>query len=152
MTTPSTADRSARFVYVTYIRTTAEKVFEALTRPEVTRRYWCHENVSDWQTGSGWQHVRHATGEVDLVGKVIETDPPHRLVISWANQSQQEDPAAYSRVSFDIAPRPDGIVRLTVTHEDLQPGGGMLAGISEGWPLVLSSLKSFLETGTGVPM
>ena len=143
-------DKSASFVYVTYIRTTPEKVFEAITRPDVARRYWGHENVSeDWQPGSGWQHVRaDEERTVDLVGEVLESDPPRRLVISWANESQKDDPDQYSRVAFDIEAQGD-VVKLTVAHEDLQPGSGMLNGISKGWPQVLSSLKSFLETGHG---
>jgi uncharacterized protein YndB with AHSA1/START domain len=138
------------FVYVTYIRSTPEKVFEAITRPEIARRYWGHENVSDWKVGSDWAHVRaDAEHAVQLVGKVIETTPPTRLVISWANESQAQDPAAYSRVSFDIA-EDDGLVRLTVTHDELEAGSGMDTGIRKGWPIVLSSLKSLLETGEGI--
>jgi len=138
------------FVYVTYIRSTPEKVFEAITRPEVARRYWGHENVSDWRAGSDWQHVRaDAQRSVQLVGKVVEATPPTRLVITWANQSQADDPEAYSRVSFDIVPYED-MVRLTVTHDELQAGSGMARGIQQGWPIVLSSLKSLLETGQGM--
>jgi len=146
-------DRSASFVYVTYILTTPEKVFEAITRPDVTRRYWGHENVSsDWKTGSAWQHVRTDEAKtVDLVGEVISSDPPRQLVISWANESQKDDPKQYSRVTFDIEPTGD-MVKLTVTHEELQPGSGMFNGISKGWPLVLSSMKSFLETGRGLEL
>lgn len=146
-------DRSASFIYVTYIRTTPEKVFEAITKPEIARRYWGHENVSqDWQPGSGWQHVRtDVTRTVDLVGEVISSDPPRQLVISWANESQKDDPDQYSRVTFDIEEQ-DDMVRLTVTHDDLQPDSGMLNGISKGWPLVLSSMKSFLETGDGLDL
>ena len=138
------------FVYVTYIRSTPEKVFEAITRPEVARRYWGHENVSDWRPGSSWEHVR--TDEertVDLVGKVVEVAPPARLVITWANPSQAADPASYSRVSFDIAAYED-MVRLTVTHDELEAGSGMAKGIQQGWPIVLSSLKSLLETGQAI--
>ncbi|MCS5601414.1 MAG: SRPBCC family protein [Paracoccus sp.] len=144
-------DMSASFVYVTYIRTTPDKVFEAITRPEIACRYWGHENISDdWQPGSEWRHVRtNPARSVDLVGKVLESDPPRRLVLSWANESQQDDPAQFSRVIFDIDQQ-DRMVRLTVTHEDLQPGSGMLKGITEGWPLVLSSMKSLLETGQGM--
>ena len=143
--------KSASFVYVTFIRTTPEKVFEAITRPEMARRYWGHENVSeDWQPGSRWQHIRTDEARtVDLVGEVLESDPPKRLVISWANESQKDDPDQYSRVTFDIEPQGE-IVKLTVMHDDLQPGSGMLKGISKGWPHVLSSLKSFLETGQGL--
>ena len=140
------------FVYVTYIRSTPEKVFEAITKPELARRYWGHENVSDWKPGSRWEHIR-ANDErtLELVGKVIETVPPSRLVISWANASQADDPGAHSRVTFDIVEY-DNMVRLTVSHNELEVGSGMLKGISNGWPAVLSSLKSFLETGSGIDL
>jgi uncharacterized protein YndB with AHSA1/START domain len=138
------------FVYVTYIRSTPEKVFEAITKPEIARRYWGHENVSDWKPGSGWQHVRaNAERTVQLVGKVVEVAPPTRLVITWANASQADDPDATSRVTFDVAPY-DEMVRLTVTHDELEAGSGMAKGIQQGWPIVLSSLKSLLETGQGI--
>ena len=138
------------FVYVTYIRSTPEKVFDAITRPEIARRYWGHENVSDWKVGSDWQHVRaNEQRTVELVGKVVEHTPPARLVITWANQSQAADPSAYSRVQFDIVEY-DGMVRLTVTHDELDADSGMARGIKQGWPAVLSSLKSLLETGEGI--
>jgi uncharacterized protein YndB with AHSA1/START domain len=135
------------FVYVTYIASTPEKVFEAITRPEIARRYWGHENVSDWTPGSKWEHVR-ANDErtVELVGEVVEVSAPDRLVITWANASQAADPDAYSRVTFEVEAY-DDMVRLTVTHDELEAGGGMAMGISKGWPVVLSSMKSFLETG-----
>lgn len=138
------------FVYVTYIRSTPEKVFEAITRPEIARRYWGHENLSDWQPGSDWRHVR-ANDErtVNIVGKVVEVSAPRRLVITWASPSQSDDPAAYSRVSFDVEAY-DDMVRLTVTHDELEAGSGMASGIQKGWPIVLSSLKSLLETGQGI--
>jgi len=138
------------FVYVTYIRSTPEKVFEAITKPEIARRYWGHENVSDWKPGSTWQHVRaDEQRTVQLVGKVIEIAPPTRLVITWANASQTADAASTSRVSFDVAAYED-MVRLTVTHDELEAGSGMATGIQKGWPIVLSSLKSLLETGQGI--
>ncbi len=145
-----TANGTTSFVYVTYIHAPADKVFDAITRPDLARRYWGHENVSDWQPGSAWEHIR-ANDErtVELVGKVIEVDPPKRLVISWANASQAADPASYSRVSFDIVEY-DDMVRLTVTHDDLIADSGMARGVSKGWPIVLSSLKSFVETGRGL--
>lgn len=138
------------FVYVTYIRSTPQKVFDAITRPEVARRYWGHENVSDWQPGSPWQHVRaDEQRTVQLVGKVVEVAPPTRLVITWASPSRADDPEGTSRVSFDIAEY-EGMVRLTVTHDELEAGGSMATGIQKGWPIVLSSLKSLLETGEGI--
>lgn len=141
------SDQTATFQYVTYIRAAPDKVFEAITRPEIARAYWGHENVSDWTPGARWSHVRdNPDRTVELVGEVVEHAPPRRLVITWANASQADDPAAYSRVAFDLVPY-DDMVRLTVTHDGLIPGSGMHTGISTGWPLVLSSLKSFLETG-----
>jgi uncharacterized protein YndB with AHSA1/START domain len=141
-----TQSRSS-FVYVTYILSTPEKVFDAIVRPEIARRYWGHENVSDWKPGSTWEHVRaNPARPVELAGKVVENTPPRRLVITWANESQRNDPAKTSRVAFDIEPH-DGMVRLTVTHDELEPGSGMEKGVTRGWPLVLAGLKSYLETG-----
>lgn len=144
-----TKDKTS-FVYVTYIRATAEKVFEAITKPEISRRYWGHENVSDWKLGSKWEHIR-ANNErtVEIIGNVIEFSPPTRLVISWAHASQTSDPASHSRVTFEIQDY-DNMVRLTVSHDDLEAGSGMANGISKGWPMALSSLKSFLETGENI--
>jgi len=85
---------------------------------------------------------------VDIVGTVIENDRPRRLVISWASPDDSANPEKTSRVVFDIEPYKDDAVKLTVTHSELEPDSGMLRGISAGWPLVLSALKSFLETGT----
>jgi uncharacterized protein YndB with AHSA1/START domain len=138
------------FIYVTYIRSTPQKVFDAITKPEIARLYWGHENVSDWKPGSGWQHVRaNEQRSVELVGKVVEVQPPTRLVMTWANASQAQDPESYSRVSFDIVEYEE-MVRLTVTHDELEAGSGMAKGITQGWPAVLSSLKSLLETGQGI--
>jgi uncharacterized protein YndB with AHSA1/START domain len=138
------------FVYVTYIRSTPEKVFEAITRPDIARRYWGHANVSEWTPGSDWQHVRdNEQRTVDVVGKVVEVAAPTRLVITWASPSQAADPDSYSRVTFEVAAY-DGMVRLTVTHDELEAGSGMAKGIQHGWPIVLSSMKSLLETGQGI--
>ncbi len=143
-------EEKTSFVYVTYIAASPQKVFEAITRPELARRYWGHENVSEWAPGSKWEHVR-ANDErtVELVGEVVEITPPSRLVMTWANASQADDPDAYSRVTFEIVEY-DEMVRLTVSHDDLIAGSGMANGVSKGWPTVLSSLKSFLETGRGL--
>lgn len=138
------------FVYVTYIVSTPDKVFEAITKPEIARRYWGHENVSDWRPGSKWEHVRADDARtVELAGEVVEVSPPSRLVITWANASQADDPTRHSRVTFEIEEYEE-MVRLTVTHDELEAGSGMAKGISKGWPVVLSSLKSLLETGRGL--
>jgi uncharacterized protein YndB with AHSA1/START domain len=133
-----------KFVYVTYIASTPEKVFQAITEPAVTRQYWGMENVSDWKPGSPWRHTDGKT--VRMVGEVIEHAPPRRLVISWAWPREADDRAKRTRVAFDLE-RIDAMVKLTVTHDELEPGSDMERGITEGWPRVLSSLKSFLETG-----
>ncbi len=137
------------FVYVTYIRATPEKVFDAITDRELTAQYWGHRNASDWKVGSAWEHRRiDGSDAVDIVGTVIENDRPRRLVISWASPGDAADREKTSRVVFDIEAYKADAVKLTVTHSELEPDSGMLRGISAGWPLVLSALKSFLETGT----
>jgi uncharacterized protein YndB with AHSA1/START domain len=142
------------YVYVTYIRSTPEKVWQALTDREISGQYWgCHSNVSTWAVGSKWEHQRtDAQRTVDIVGEVIESVPPKRLVFSWAAPSDATRPEKVSCVTFDIEVYKDDGVRLTVTHDRLEPGSKMERDISGGWPLVLSSLKSFLETGGGLPM
>lgn len=147
------------YVYVTYIATTPEKLWRAITDPAVTGQYWAgrdgwvRTNVSDWEPGSRWQHRRNdAAGTVDVAGTVIESVPPTRLVITWARPSEVDDAEKHSRVTFDIAQDGDGLVKLTVTHDDLARDPKMLQGVSNGWPLVLASLKTMLETGRGLPV
>ena len=141
------------FVYVTYIATTPEKVWQAFVDTDVMRQYWvgaecARVNVSDWKPGSRWEHQRDDdTHAVDIVGKVVESTPPRRLVYTWARPSEADDTTKHSRVAIDIEPHGDGLVRLTVTHEDLEKDPKMLAGISSGWPKILSNLKTLLETG-----
>lgn len=139
------------FVYVTYIRATPQKIWQALTDADITARYWGHRNVSDWQPNSRWEHRRNdQSGAADIVGTVIESDPPRRLLVSWAVPGTESDPQQVSRVTYDIVEHKDGVSKLTVTHTELEENSKMLRGISDGWPIVLSSLKSFLETGEGV--
>ena len=138
------------FVYVTYIAAPQQRIWDALLKPEFTRQYWLHDNVSDWKPGSGWEHKSHETGEVQLVGKVVEVEPPKRLVMTWAAPMDAANPSAHSRVTFELEPV-DEMVRLTVTHDELVPGSDMEKAISGGWPRVLSSLKTFLETGKPLP-
>jgi uncharacterized protein YndB with AHSA1/START domain/DNA-binding transcriptional ArsR family regulator len=138
-----------RLVYVTYIATTPERLWEALTDPELTARYWGHRNVSGWARGDGWEHRRLADGAADLVGTILEVDPPRRLAHTWAFPAEAGDPARRSRVTFDVEPLGEA-VRLTVTHEDLPPE--QAAGTDRGWAWVLASLKSLLETGRPLPV
>jgi uncharacterized protein YndB with AHSA1/START domain len=85
------------------------------------------------------------------VGRVIQSVPPRRLVLSWADPENEKMEEKHSRVTIDIAPYRD-VVRLTLDHEGLEPDSDMLAGITEGWPMVISSLKSLLETGRALPV
>jgi uncharacterized protein YndB with AHSA1/START domain len=140
------------FVYVTYISTTPEKLWNALIDPEMTKDYWGrHRNASDWKPGSKWAHEDYDSGEQDVVGQVVEADPPKRLVLTWESSNPTYRGKYPSRVTFLIEPFM-GEVRLTVTHEELEPDSPMFHGVSQGWPAVLSSLKTMLETGCAMPM
>jgi uncharacterized protein YndB with AHSA1/START domain len=137
---------SDKFVYVTYIRSTPEKVWAALTEPEFTRTYWfgiTHE--STWKPGAPW-HMAFEDGRITDSGSVVAADRPRRLVLSWRNEWKPEIKAeGYSRATFDIEANGD-TVKLTVTHE-IENGPNFIEAVSGGWPQVLSSLKSLLETG-----
>ena len=136
-----------KYIYVSYIAATAEAVWQALLEPEFTRQYWEHDNVSDWQPGSDWAHHRiDGSGVDDIVGTVISSEPPRKLVLSWASAENKHVAENHSKVTLDID-TVGTMVRLTVTHEDLVVDSPMLRGISFGWPRVLCSLKSLLETG-----
>ncbi|GGZ00781.1 hypothetical protein GCM10010365_19500 [Streptomyces poonensis] len=148
-TTPTESDKPCT-VYVTYILSTPERVWDALTDADLTAAYWGHSNVSDWRPGSRWEHVRtDGSGIADVVGTVVESERPTRLVTDWADPGDEDRPDRWSRVTFDIRPHAD-IVRLTVTHENL-PDENERAEAAAGWAAVLSNLKSLLETGSPLP-
>lgn len=138
-----------RYVYVTYIESSPERVWEALTDPNLTAEYWGHSNVSDWQAGSPWEHRRvDGSGIADVIGTVIEAVPPQRLTMTF--DAPGATPAGGpSTVTFDIEPYHE-IVRLTVTHENLA-GEEALEAVSAGWAAVCANLKSLLETGHVLP-
>lgn len=135
------------FVYVVYIHSTPEKIWQALLDPEMTKEFWGrHRNSSDWKPGSAWRHENYDdASDISVAGTVVESDPPRRLVLTWA----QPNGTDVSRVTFDIDEFM-GSARLTVTHSELSEE--MMRGISAGWPAVLSSLKTLLETGASLPM
>jgi len=139
------------FVYVTYIRTTPQKLWDALTKPDLTRVYWFGTwHDSTWQPGASWKMTK-PDGEVSDSGEVVETDEPRRLVLRWRNEFRPELRAeGYSRCTFDIEPAGES-VKLTIRHEMEGPGTKFIDAVSGGWPKVLSSLKSFLETGDPLP-
>ena len=134
------------FVYVTYIETTAEKLWEALTSRAFTKRYWFNTEVqSDWKVGSSVALVMD--GKPTDIGEILEADRPRRLSYTFKHVSDEElrkEPA--SKVVFTLEPH-GKVVKLTLTHEGFIEGGKMLDGISKGWPAILASLKSLLESG-----
>jgi uncharacterized protein YndB with AHSA1/START domain len=137
------------FVYVTYIETTPEKLWHALTEGDFTERYWFGYRVtSDWTVDSSYQFAKQ--GKPSVEGKVLISDPLRRLAYTWDPCSVDAKRERTSRVTFDIEPR-GNVVKLTVTHDDLDEGGKTLRDISGGWPMVIASLKSVLETGRPMP-
>jgi uncharacterized protein YndB with AHSA1/START domain len=133
------------YVYVTYIETSAEKLWEALTDGDFTERYWFgHRIASDWKQGSPYRFGKNGNSMVE--GEVITFDPVRRLAYSWENRKPEAAGEGISRVTFDLEPH-GKVVKLTVTHDELGEDGKTLRDISGGWPMVLSNLKSLLETG-----
>lgn len=150
------------FVYTTYVKTTPERLWQALTEPAFTSRYWGLVFHSDWQEGSTYSLEQGGVTISDPDQKVLVSDPPRRLAYTWhsfspewveavgrqhfsAQQLGELAAEPRSRVAFDIEPA-DGMVKLTVVHDGFEPGSTVLAGISQGWPRVLAELKSLLES------
>jgi DNA-binding transcriptional ArsR family regulator/uncharacterized protein YndB with AHSA1/START domain len=153
------------FVYTTFIQTTPERLWQALTDPSFTRRYWNTAFETDWQPGSAmtWQQRDVTIAHDDQ--RVVEAEPYTRLSYTWHTftpewaqtvgftQERFERLAAErrSKVTFEIEPIDDVQVKLTVTHDDLEPGGELIDLISNGWPRVIANLKTLLETGEPLP-
>lgn len=138
---------NSRFVYVTYIRTTPEKLWKALIDPEFTRRFW-NETWQDceWKPGSTWR-LMIPDGRVADAGEVVEIEPQRRLVLRWRNEFMPElREEGYSRMTYEIEKKGES-VKLTVIHEMVRGGSKLIDAVSGGWPMILSSLKSLLETG-----
>jgi uncharacterized protein YndB with AHSA1/START domain len=137
----------SRFVYVTYIRTTPEKLWQALLEPEFTRQYWFESShESEWTPGAAWQLVM-PNGHALNSGEVREIEPHRKLVLQWLAEFNPELRAeGPSRVTFDLEPQGES-VKLTITHEIDRPDSRVVQTFSGGWPLLMASLKSFLETG-----
>ena len=138
--------RKPEFVYVTYIATTPDKLWRALTDAKFTKQYWMDcELISDWKVGSRMTMNRY--GEVKNECVIRDSDPPRRLAYDWVSvhdpEMKREKP---SHVTYLLEPHGD-LVKLTVTHENFADGSKTLPSIAFGWPMVLSSLKSILETG-----
>lgn len=173
-TTPmGPANDPTTFVYSTYIQATPERVWQGLTDPEFTRRYWRHPTAggvsmaTDWQKGSTYD-LTYDEGSLvveDAAQVVLESDPYRRLAYTWHTFSPEwatrhgfdEETAASwraeprSKVAFDIEETAPGVVKLTVVHDGFGQGSEVLKGVSSGWPAVLASLKTLLETGSPLP-
>ena len=137
----------SEFVYVTYIRTTPEKLWQALIEPEFTRKFWVgtHQE-SDWKVGSSWKLVT-PDGRVADDGEILEIDPPRKLVLTWQNHLfPQTNAEGFSRMSYDLVPM-GSTIKLTVTHSMEHKDSDLVKKVSNGWPNILASLKSLLETG-----
>ncbi|MFC0400303.1 SRPBCC family protein [Paraburkholderia rhizosphaerae] len=138
---------SDTFVYVTYIRSSAEKIWAALTSPDFQRQYWFDMHCeSDWQAGSSWRMV-FPDGRVADTGEIVESTPPKRLVIRWHNEFRPELKAeGPSLCVMEIEPVGDAS-KLTITHSIDKEDSNFIRAVSGGWPRILSNLKSLLETG-----
>ena len=161
------------FTYTTYLHARPERVWQGLTDPTVTKRYWRHQMAgpkawhSDWRKGSIYDLVHDEVGLVvsDPEQVILESDPHRRLSFTWhtftpewaAKVGMDETTAALwraeprSKVAYDIADVGHGVVKLTVVHDGFEPGSDVLQGISNGWPAVFASLKTLLETGAALP-
>ncbi len=166
-------DKMTSFTYTTYIHTTPEQVWQGLTDPAFTRCYWRHQRAgvktfrSDWKKGSTYDLAHEEVGLVvhDPEQVILESDPHRRLAYNWHSFTPEWAAAVgmdeatadawraepRSKVAFDIEEVGRGVVKLTVTHGGFWPGSGVLQGISSGWPAVLSSLKTLLETVGTLP-
>jgi uncharacterized protein YndB with AHSA1/START domain len=136
---------SDTFIYVTYIRTTPDKLWAALTTPDFQARYWFGiRQECDWKAGSSWRML-FSDGRVADSGEVLESEPPRRLVLKWRNEFRDDlKDAGYSRCTYELEAHEEA-VKLTVTH--VSESKAFIEAVSGGWPKILSNLKSLLETG-----
>ena len=137
----------SQFVYVTFIRTTPEKLWRALMEPEFTLQFWMGTTQeSEWKVGSSWRIVK-PDGKNSDSGEVVEIEPHRRLVLNWQNHLFPEMTAeGFSRMTYELEQKGD-MVKLTVTHGMEKSESKFIKAVSNGWPIILASLKSLLETG-----
>jgi uncharacterized protein YndB with AHSA1/START domain len=135
------------FAYVTYIRTTPEELWTALTTSEFMKKYWFGISFeTDWKVGSPWKMI-HPDGRITDAGEILEFDRPQRIVLRWRNEFRPELKAeGYARCAIELEPQ-DGAVKLTISHTIERADSKLIQAVSGGWPKILSNLKSLLETG-----
>lgn len=138
------------FVYVTYIRTTPEKLWSALTDPEFMKQYWFGAHgESRWTTGSPWKLV-FPDGRTADAGEIVEADPPRRLVIRWQNMWDPNlNAEGMSLCTLELEPTGPA-VKLSITHSIDRDPSKFIEAVSGGWPKVIANLKSLLETGSAL--
>jgi uncharacterized protein YndB with AHSA1/START domain len=138
------------FVYVTYIRTTPEKLWSALTDAEFMKQYWFGTHCeSEWTSGSSWKLVS-GDGQIFDAGEIVEAEPPRRLVIRWRHQNKPELKAEGESLCTMELERSEAAVKLSITHTIERDSSKLIEAVSGGWPKVISNLKSLLETGSAV--
>ena len=144
-------ETSSQFVYVSYIRTTQEKLWRALITPEFMDQYWLGAQFrADWKVGGAWKIVLN-DGRLADTGEVLEFEPTRRIVLKWRNEFRPElKEEGFSRCVMDIEPE-GTLVKLTITHSIERENSKLVVAVSGGWPKILSSLKTFLETGEPLP-
>jgi uncharacterized protein YndB with AHSA1/START domain len=136
-----------RFVYVTYIRTTAEDLWHALTDPDTSRNYYFDSRQeTSWEKGASWR-ILTPDGRLINSGEVLEVQPPKRLVLSWRNHLKPDlNSEGVSRATFELEPQGTAM-RLILTHEIGRAHSKLIEDVAGGWPFILASLKTMLETG-----
>jgi uncharacterized protein YndB with AHSA1/START domain len=142
-----TTAKGDQFVYVTFVRTTPERLLSALTDPEFQKQYWHGmSQESEWKPGSPWR-MAFEDGRTADAGRVLEADPPRRAVIEWRNEFREELKAeGVSTCTYELEPAGEA-VKLTVTHAIGRENSQLIQAVSGGWPQILSNLKTLLETG-----
>jgi uncharacterized protein YndB with AHSA1/START domain len=138
----------SRFVYVIYIRASPEKVWEALADPETNRKFWGgYSQQTSWKVGEDFRIVG-PDGRTWDTGKVLTFDPPRRIEVTWRHETDEAMRAeGHSKMSFTLEPQEGGLTKLTVDHSIGVAESKLIGAVSQGWPQLISSLKSLLETG-----
>jgi uncharacterized protein YndB with AHSA1/START domain len=138
----------SRFVYVTYIRAPAQKIWDSLTDPAQNRLFWGgYHQRSGWKVGDDYA-IEGPDGNAWDTGKVLAVEPPHLLSVSWRHLNDPGMKAeGDSTATFELRPGVDGVTKLTLTHTIDVADSKLIGAVSTGWPMIFASLKSLLETG-----